>query len=333
MLVSSLLIAVGLVIIILSYNISEKITENNMNADGKTPLLDEEAMDRILKENEEKFKKSTETILDEKMEEEIGRVDDQLSHLSNEKIMAVSELSDQILEKIEQNHKEVVFLYDMLNEKENEMKEFVQEIDKSKIVLEELAEKELERQKALQHKKIQQELERERKKQERLAREKEELLKSRVIQEQKQQEENTVQITEVPNQAVLSESQKQEEKPVSALEKMGSIVEKPVSQLEQMGNTVEKSVSALEQMESTVEKQVSALEQIENVSESVHVVTEEIKQPVEEKPEPAYVSDNQNQVILDLYNEGKTIMEIAKMLGKGQGEVKLVIDLFQGAKK
>ena len=66
--------------------------------------------------------------------------------------MAVSEFSDQILEKIEQNHKEVVFLYDMLNEKENEMKEFVQEIDKSKIVLEELAEKELEKQKALQHK-------------------------------------------------------------------------------------------------------------------------------------------------------------------------------------
>ena len=170
--VSILLIVVGLVIIILSYNISEKITGNNVDEEGKAPLLDEEAMNRILKENEEKFKKNTENILDEKMEEEIGRVDDQLSHLSNEKIMAVSEFSDQILEKIEQNHKEVVFLYDMLNEKENEMKEFVQEIDKSKIVLEELAEKELEKQKALQHKKIQQELERERKKQERLAREK-----------------------------------------------------------------------------------------------------------------------------------------------------------------
>ena len=42
---------------------------------------------------------------------------------------------------------------------------------------------------------------------------------------------------------------------------------------------------------------------------------------------------NQNQVILNLYNEGKSIMEIAKLLGKGQGEVKLVIDLFQGARR
>lgn len=40
--------------------------------------------------------------------------------------------------------------------------------------------------------------------------------------------------------------------------------------------------------------------------------------------------ENNNHVILELYNEGKTIMEIAKLLGKGQGEVKLVIDLFQG---
>ena len=67
--VSILLIVVGLVIIILSYNISEKITGNNVDEEGKAPLLDEEAMNRILKENEEKFKKNTENILDEKMEE------------------------------------------------------------------------------------------------------------------------------------------------------------------------------------------------------------------------------------------------------------------------
>lgn len=317
--VSILLIAVGLVIIVLSYNISEKITESSVDVDSKASLLDEEAMSRILKENEEKFKKSTKTILDEKVEEEIGRVDDQLSHLSNEKIMAVSEFSDQILEKIEQNHKEVVFLYDMLNEKENEMKEFVQEIDKSKIVLEELAEKELEKQKVLQHKRIQQELEKERKKQERLAREKEELLMSRVIQEEKQQKEKPVQEAKVPEQVVLSEEQKQQEKSIPALEQIEGIAEKPMSALEQMGSSVEKTLSELQQME--------------HVEEVDQAVSEEKEQSAEEKTAPVYMSDNQNQVILDMYNEGKTIMDIAKTLGKGQGEVKLVIDLFQGAKK
>lgn len=285
-----LLTAVGLVIIILSYVISEQITENKSNTEENVPIVDEKFVSQILKENEEQFRKSTENILEEKAEEEIGRVDDQLSHLSNEKIMAVSEFSDQILEKIEQNHKEVVFLYDMLNEKENEMKEFVQEIDKSKIVLEELAAKELEKQKALQHKKIQKELEKERKKQERLQREKEDLLRSGVIQEAKPEEEK-------------NEPAMQTEVPVDKVEK--KIEQQPMSALERMGNVVE----------------------------TVPVVQEEKKEPKQETLEYVEQGQNQNQVILDLYNEGKTIMDIAKMLGKGQGEVKLVIDLFQGAKK
>ncbi len=37
--------------------------------------------------------------------------------------MAVSEYSDQIFDKINRNHEEVIFLYNMLNNKEKEMKE------------------------------------------------------------------------------------------------------------------------------------------------------------------------------------------------------------------
>lgn len=39
---------------------------------------------------------------------------------------------------------------------------------------------------------------------------------------------------------------------------------------------------------------------------------------------------NQNEKILKLSEEGKSVLEISKELGLGQGEVKLVIDLFQG---
>lgn len=41
---------------------------------------------------------------------------------------------------------------------------------------------------------------------------------------------------------------------------------------------------------------------------------------------------NNNQLILDLYNEGKTNMEIAKQLKLGVGEVRLVIDLYKNRK-
>ena len=130
------------------------------------------------------------------------------------------------------------------------------------------------------------------------------MLKSRVIQQEQPKEEVPVQIVETPEVVEIPDEPK-EEKTVSALERMGNVVENPISALEQMGNVIEPTST----------------------------VTEEKEQPVEEKTAPAYMGDNQNQVILDMYNEGKTIMDIAKLLGKGQGEVKLVIDLFQGAKK
>ena len=49
--------------------------------------------------------------------------EDQMNRLCNEKIMAIDEFSKQLLEKIENNHKEVVFMYNMLNEKEKEFSE------------------------------------------------------------------------------------------------------------------------------------------------------------------------------------------------------------------
>ena len=212
-------------------------------------------------------------------------MDDALSHISNEKIMAVSEFSDQLLEKIEQNHKEVVFLYDMLNAKENEMKEFVQEIDKSKVFLEELANKELEKQKMLQHKRIQKELEKQLKRQEELERERIDLEQAGIIRKE----------------SLEADSFEEEEKTMK--------VETQMSPLERMGLS----------------------EQENSVSEPI--ITKDTTSKEEIALNAGVLEGNQNQVILDLYNEGKTIMEIAKMLGKGQGEVKLVIDLFQGAKK
>lgn len=46
-----------------------------------------------------------------------------MNRLCNDKIMAVDEFSQQILEKIDANHQEVVFMYNMLSEKE--LKEFM----------------------------------------------------------------------------------------------------------------------------------------------------------------------------------------------------------------
>ncbi len=70
-------------------------------------------------------------ILDEVKEETIEETEEYLSRLSNEKIISVTELSDQVLEKIKNNHEEVIFMYNMLNDKEKELKKLVTGIDLS----------------------------------------------------------------------------------------------------------------------------------------------------------------------------------------------------------
>lgn len=274
-----LLVVVGLVVVFISYFISETFLEKREKEEKTEPIDTQAYAKKIWNQNQEQWSKDAKEMVNETVEMELNRVDNELRHISNEKIMAVSEFSDQLLEKIEQNHKEVVFLYDMLNEKENEMKEFVQEIDKSKVVLEELANKELEKQKMLQHKRIQKELEKQLQKQEELEREKIELMQS------------------------------------------GMIPKKPEESLH-----VTTQVSALEKLQ---ENQSEA----QNEPQETVVQPEEVETPQSDPIANTMLDGNQNQVILDLYNEGKSIMEIAKVLGKGQGEVKLVIDLFQGANR
>jgi hypothetical protein len=78
------------------------------------------------------IKNKVAAVISELSEEAVLKTEDRLSQISNEKIIAVNDFSNQVLEKISQNHEEVVFLYNMLNEKETEIKETVKSFDKIK---------------------------------------------------------------------------------------------------------------------------------------------------------------------------------------------------------
>ncbi|MCR4802228.1 MAG: hypothetical protein K5895_04395 [Lachnospiraceae bacterium] len=274
-----LMLGIGLIVIFLSIIITDRHAGNTFE-DGKE-AVDEQFVRRILRENEDAIKDRMSEILDGQATELVEKADEQLAHISNEKIMAVNDFSEQLIDKIEQNHKEVVFLYDMLNAKEEEMKEFVQEINKSKVVLEELANKELEKQKMIQHKRIQKELEKQ-------------------LRKEKERERQKIDLAQ---HGMLVEEDKEEES--LSIEENVSVAPKVVTQMTSLEQEVEANK---EELASINDEQT----EVENNTTSN--------------------DDNQNQVILDLYNEGKSIMEIAKVLGRGQGEVKLVIDLYQGAR-
>ena len=60
-----------------------------------------------------------------------GRTRDALEKLSNQKINELAEYSDTVLGEINKNHSEVMFLYDMLNNKHANIKDTVSKVDKA----------------------------------------------------------------------------------------------------------------------------------------------------------------------------------------------------------
>jgi Fe-S cluster assembly scaffold protein SufB len=120
------MLIIGIFVIILSCFVVDR--------GGNKSSTESEAADRenqITQKELDSFKSKQSEILSSVSEDTIARTDEYLSRLSNEKIMAVTEYSDQILEKITKNHEEVVFLYNMLNYKEKELKETLKSIESS----------------------------------------------------------------------------------------------------------------------------------------------------------------------------------------------------------
>lgn len=63
------------------------------------------------------------------VEEILYNADQSLSTMSNEKMMALGDYAVTVCDEIEKNHKEVMFLYSMLGDKEKELKALVAEAD------------------------------------------------------------------------------------------------------------------------------------------------------------------------------------------------------------
>lgn len=118
--------AAEIILLILGFaSISVSFFVGNRRADEEGTGGVEEIVSRDIwtEKEEELVREQVETILNEERDHMIAETTDSLNRKSNEKIMEFDEFSSQILEKINRNHEEVVFMYNMLNEKEKELKE------------------------------------------------------------------------------------------------------------------------------------------------------------------------------------------------------------------
>lgn len=245
---------------------------------------EEEEIKDIIGREVEEAKTKINDIVDETITYSMEKTERSMERLTNEKIMAVNEYSDTVLEQINKNHKEAVFLYDMLNDKHENLKNTVSEAVKTA---------------------------------------------SEVKQTVKDAE---VTAREAKEQAVEIKEQisagREQENPVAEKEFV------PI-QAPRVEVTAEPASA-----ESEKEPEKPKKKNVRRTKMEVPAFLEET--PDFKKTEKAAKVDlsmaapgktggrNSNERILELHKAGKSNMAIAKELGLGIGEVKLVIDLFEG---
>ncbi|MGN0427946.1 MAG: DUF6115 domain-containing protein [Agathobacter sp.] len=119
------LIIIGLIFIVVSFFLQEKLSQKDI--DQITSLSDREL--KIIVEKQLKNADSkVEDAVDEKLDEIMAASERVMERTSNEKIMAISEYSDTVLESMNKTHNEIMFLYSMLNDKHKELTDLAGEL-------------------------------------------------------------------------------------------------------------------------------------------------------------------------------------------------------------
>lgn len=210
--VEVVLILIGLVFMIGSFMVTEKLSPDDME---KIAKMSETEINAVVEKKMANASERIENQIEDAVDHSLEKVERSLEKETNEKIMAISEYSDTVVENMNKTHNEIMFLYSMLNDKHEQLTELSTEISRMAAKVEE---------------------------------------------------------------DLVQEEQKETE---------------PVSEV------------------------------------AAETVTAAEAAP-EEETEPEEEQLNHNERILLLYKEGKSCVEIAKELGLGQGEVKLVLDLYKG---
>ena len=275
--------------------------------DEDLQLISEDEVRKLIDKELEDVKDHISDIVDEAITYAIEKTERSMERLANEKIMAINEYSDTVLEEINKNHKEVLFLYDMLNDKHDSLKEVVSEANKTvEEVKQTLKDAEITAREA-----------------EETAKEVEETVKSRVVENVKSRAVENVKnkidtvfdddfVPIMPPRVEIIHDPDAEydyvapKEPTFDMEELRQFI--PVNQFE----------SKDFQTDGNYGNETSGMEIFGNESEYMSQVDENEN------------TRNSNDRIRELHKAGKSNMAIAKELGLGIGEVKLVIDLFEG---
>ena len=120
------LLIIGVVIFCLSFVLKDK---NEQIVQGIDEDKLREEVRRITDKEYDSMNLKVKEATDSSVEYAMEKSERALEKISNEKIMALSEYSNTIMEEINKSHKEVMFLYDMLTDKQTDLKNTVRKAE------------------------------------------------------------------------------------------------------------------------------------------------------------------------------------------------------------
>lgn len=292
-------IIIGFACICISFFVSRKTSASGAESSG---AVHSPAAEVWTEKDEQMVRERLDEILQEQQVECVEDARDQMGTICNEKIMAVDEFSNQILEKINSNHQEVVFMYNMLNEKQKELKMVMSESSGSR-------------------------------------RPPEDGESSR--EDAKRPAGKTVPSGATGGAQASSPKTPKPSKPVRPVpprrEQAGVPLEERqrAAELEQaaMQSSGTSAPTGLSQVAKTKKKAGQQKTAAARASASSGAGVPGAKEdPSGDGQSEDSIPGNVNLEIQRMYKEGKSVLEISKALDIGQGEVKLVIALYGGKK-
>lgn len=286
------MMSIGLILIIASFLISEKLTKkkDNFNVDLLTVDDNYEFSERELRI----IKRKIEDVIANQAKDILYETNESLSNMANEKTLALGDYAVAVCEEIEKNHKEVMFLYSMLDDKQKEIMNTVRIVDETNQKVNETLTK------AQKH--------------------------ITVSMEQPQ-------TIEIPSETEKKQSAIDQLTALSKMKREAEVASRQnvnvISSQVETENTMETEIVETEaagdgqQADELTEETMSIEDAFADLEQAELDFDEALEEEFEE-------NENSNDIILEMFRNGNSIIEIAKQLGLGVGEVKLVVDLYQG---
>lgn len=264
-------IVIGMLFVLGSFFVTEKLSSSDIE---KIKEITENEVKLILQDELDKADDKIRENMDEKMRLALDRGEIAIDKLATETLMSISEMSDTYLESVNKSHTEIMFMYNALNDKQEELTQLTKDVQ---------------------------------------------LLQSAITVDKKEL---------IGKGDRLEKAMEQLEEDKKALELKKKELDEQLAAALETAKDNEKAALANEEREKALKEKEIEVKELE---------AKLPKEPSKELPKPEELGgflpksdggqNGHKDEILKLYKEDKTVVEIAKELGLGLGEVKLVIDL------